>query len=81
MVPSGKDTATMMGHNDLLRGHRIPPFLMASGLSYEQEAVTAQDPDYLVGGEPRRAAISQPSPRPVSRSPAVPDRRAPDTAQ
>jgi len=45
----------MMGHNDLLRGSRIPPLLMAPGLSNPQEAVMPKDVDHLVGSEPRRA--------------------------
>jgi len=60
----------MMGHNDLLRGSRIPPLLMATGLSYPQEAVMPEDVDHSVGSEPRGAAITQPSPRPVSHSQA-----------
>ena len=54
-----KNTTTMMGHNDLLRGSRIPPLLMAPGLSDQQKAVMPKDVDHLVGSEPRRAAITQ----------------------
>jgi hypothetical protein len=70
-----KNTTTMMGHNDLLRGSRTPPLLMAPGLSNSQKAVTPKDVDHLVGSEPRRAAITQPSPRPVSHFQAVQYRR------
>ena|ERR1017187_7782812 len=55
-----------MSHNDLLRGSRIPPFLMAPGLSNPLKTVTPQDTDHLKGSEPRRAAITQRSPRPAS---------------
>src|ERR1039457_6320722 len=56
-------------------------FLVAPGLSYLLKAVTPQDTDHLIGTEPRRAAINQPSPRPASRSPAVRDRWALDKVQ
>ena len=68
----------MVSHDDLLRGSRIPPLLMAPGLSDLQKAVTPKDVDDVAGSEPRRAAITQPSPRRASHFQAVRDRRAPD---
>jgi hypothetical protein len=43
-----KNTTTMMGHDDLLRSSRIPPFLMAPGLSSQQKTVMPKDSDHLV---------------------------------
>ncbi|MCX6626705.1 MAG: hypothetical protein NTW28_03625 [Candidatus Solibacter sp.] len=62
-----ENATAMMGHNDLLRSGRVSLFLMASGLSDPLKAVTPQDANQLIGTEPRRAAITQQSPRPVAR--------------
>src|ERR1017187_557160 len=79
--PKGKDATAMLGYYNLLPCGRIPPLLMAPGLSYPQKTAMPEYADDLVGSEPWRAAITQPSPRPASRSQAVRDRRAPDTVQ
>jgi hypothetical protein len=42
----------MLGHNNLLPSGRIPPFLVAPGLSYPQKTVMPKDADDLVGSEP-----------------------------
>ena len=76
-----QNATAMAGNNDLLRGDRIPPFLMTPGLSHLQKAAMPQDSNHLIRCEARRAAITQPSPRPVSRFPVGEDRRAPDIAE
>jgi hypothetical protein len=43
-----QNATTMMRHNDLLRGGRIPPLLMAPGLSNPPKTVMPEDSDYLV---------------------------------
>ncbi len=43
-----KNMTTMVRNNDRLRGGRIPPLLMAPGLSNPQEAMMTKDSDHLV---------------------------------
>ena len=40
----------MLGHNNLLPRGRIPPFLVAPGLSYPQKTVMPKDADDLGKG-------------------------------
>ena len=51
----------MIGHDDLLRSSRIPPFLMAPGLPNPLKAVTPQDTDHLTGSELRRDVPRSPN--------------------
>ena len=41
--PKGKDATAMLGHNNLLARGRIPPLLVAPGLSYPQKTVMPKD--------------------------------------
>ena len=60
----------MIWHNHLFCCRDVAPFLVAAGGPSKYESMTAENCDHLASGQPRRSAVTQPSPRLISRSAA-----------
>lgn len=59
------DASSVVWNDDLFSGRRVAPFLMASGLSDEDEPVMFEDRDYLISSQARYSAFTQSLPQRV----------------